>query len=191
MFVNNRFVQRLARIKPMGTDQLMLDEFVAVFRKQKDLADRAIAQTSDTNLRMALDRNTNSIAIIIKHMAGNMLSRWTAFLTTDGEKPDRNRDQEFIDTFVSRAEIMECWERGWNALFGAMRSLKPGDLTRIVSIRGEHHTAMRAIMRQVDHYGYHIGQIVQVARVLAKDNWTTLSIPRGGSDAFNRRTWKN
>ena len=181
---------RVAYDSRMDANQLMLDEFVAVFRKQKELADRAIAQTSDANLRIALDSNTNSIAVIMKHMAGNMVSRWTDFLATDGEKPDRNRDQEFIDSFASRAAIMECSERGWNALFSAMSSLSPHDLTHFVRIRGEQLTVLRAILRQVDHYGYHVGQIVQVARVHAKDKWATLSIPRGASEDYNRRFWK-
>lgn len=174
----------------MDVNQLMLEEFLAIFRRQKDLADRAIVQTSDAHLHAALDANTNSIAIIIKHMAGNMASRWTDVLTTDGEKPDRHRDQEFVDTFKSRAEILACWERGWMTVFSATQALKPSDLTRIITIRGEAHTVIRAILRQVDHYGYHVGQIVQIARVLAKDNWNTLTIPRGGSDEYNRTTWK-
>jgi hypothetical protein len=167
-----------------------LAEFIAIFRKQKDLADKAIAQTSDANLRIALDENTNSIAVIIKHMAGNMHSRWTDFLTSDGEKPDRNRDQEFVDSFKSRADIIDCWERGWRCVSDAVGGLKPDDLLKTVRIRGEEQSVIRAVIRQIDHYGYHIGQIVQIARILAKDNWTTLSIPRGGSEEYNRQTWK-
>jgi hypothetical protein len=167
----------------------VLSEFIAMFRKQKDLADRAIAQVSDENLRRALDENTNSIAVIMKHMAGNMVSRWTDFLTSDGEKPWRNRDGEFVDDFQSRDEISAYWERGWKTLFDTMISLVPDDLDKMVAIRGESQIALRAIVRQIDHYGYHIGQIVLIARVLAGDKWSVLSIPRGGSAEYNRRTW--
>jgi hypothetical protein len=167
-----------------------------MFRTQKKLAEKAMAQVSDANLRLALDADTNSIAVIAKHMAGNMVSRWTDFLTSDGEKPWRNRDGEFIDDFPrppntkSREEIMATWERGWKVLFDTMNSLKPEDLEKAVKIRGEAHSVMRAIVRQIDHYGYHIGQIVLIARVLAGEKWDVLSIPRGGSEEYNRRVWK-
>ncbi|MCI0629667.1 MAG: DUF1572 domain-containing protein [Phycisphaerales bacterium] len=173
-----------------SSSALAIAESIATFRSQKDLADRAIAQLSDDQLRTALDENTNSIAIITKHMAGNMLSRWTDFLTTDGEKPWRNRDSEFIDDSKSRREIDEYWQRGWQCLFVTLDSLKPQDLTRTILIRGEPHTVIKAIDRQLSHYGYHVGQIVLIARVLAKDNWTTLTIPRGGSHQYNQRIWK-
>ena len=162
-----------------------------MFRTQKKLAEKAMAQVSDANLRRALDENTNSIAVIVKHMAGNMVSRWTDFLTSDGEKPWRNRDGEFVDDFASREDVMATWERGWKVLFETMESLKPEDLAKDVKIRGEAHSVMRAIIRQIDHYGYHIGQIVLIARVLAVGgNWEVLSIPRGGSEEYNKRVWK-
>jgi hypothetical protein len=123
-------------------------------------------------------------------MAGNMLSRWTDFLTSDGEKPWRNRDSEFIDAFTSRQEIIDYWERGWKVLFDTLTSLKAEDLDTIVTIRGEPHSVIKAIDRQLAHYGYHVGQIVLIARIFAKDHWTTLTIPRGGSEDFNRSTWK-
>ena len=168
-----------------------LVEVLEVLRAQKKLADRAIAQVSDANLRIALDPNTNSIAIVMKHMAGNMLSRWTDFLTSDGEKPWRNRDREFIDDppTKSRQEIIAQWERGWKTLFETVESLTPDHLTKSIKIRGEAQSVIKAILRQIDHYGYHIGQIVLIARILAQDNWTTLSIPRGGSEEYNRRKW--
>lgn len=171
------------------TGDLCLIEAIATFRSQKDLADRAIVQLTDDQLRIALDANTNSIAIIMKHMAGNMLSRWTDFLTSDGEKPWRNRDSEFIDDFKSRHQIDEQWERGWECLLATMNSLKPEDLARTVFIRGEAQNAIKAIHRQISHYGYHVGQIVLIARVLARENWTTLTIARGGSEEYNRQTW--
>jgi hypothetical protein len=182
------------RLNEASIPTLWLTEAVLMFRKQKELADRAIVQVSDANLRRALDENTNSIAVIMKHMAGNMVSRWTDFLTSDGEKSWRNRDDEFVDDFSSevksREEILAMWERGWKSLFDTLESLKPDDLTRTVTIRGEAHTALRAIVRQIDHYGYHIGQIVMIARVLAGERWEVLSIPRGGSEEYNRRVWK-
>jgi hypothetical protein len=166
-----------------------LDEALRTFRSQKDLADRAIAQVGDADLRRPLDRNTNSIAVIMKHMAGNMISRWTDLLTSDGEKPDRNRDDEFVDRFTDRAEILAYWNRGWAALFHALQALQPADLGRIVLIRGEPHTVIRAIDRQIAHYGYHVGQIVLIARILAGDHWTTLTIARGQSAEYNRQAW--
>jgi hypothetical protein len=158
---------------------------IEVLESQKSLAEGAIRQTSEANLRRPLDANTNSIAVIMKHMAGNMLSRWTDFLISDGEKPDRNRDGEFIDEFADRAAIMRYWERGWACVFETMGSLTDADLFKTITIRGEPHHVIDAIQRQVSHYGYHVGQIVQVARVFAGDNWTVLTIPRGGSKQFN------
>ncbi|HVP72281.1 MAG TPA: DUF1572 family protein [Phycisphaerales bacterium] len=169
---------------------LFVPEVLAVFRSQKDLADRAIAQVSDANLHVALDANTNSIAVIMKHMAGNMLSRWTDFLTSDGEKPGRNRDEEFIDRFTSRTEVLAHWEQGWAALLNTLVSLAPNDLVETITIRGEPHSVIRALDRQLSHYGYHVGQIVLIARILAGENWTTLTIPRGGSHQYNQRVWK-
>jgi uncharacterized damage-inducible protein DinB len=159
---------------------------IATFRKQKSLAERAIAQLSDEQLRTALDANTNSIAVIMKHVGGNLRSRWTDFLATDGEKPWRNRDDEFVDTFASRDDIMQAWEAGWAALFGSLESLTGADLDREVTIRGEVHTVPLAILRALDHSGYHVGQIVLTARLLVGERpWQTLTISRGGSEQFN------
>ncbi len=165
----------------------LIDESVATFRGQKRLAERAIVQLTDEQLRAALAPHTNSVAVMVKHMAGNMISRWTDFLTTDGEKPDRDRDGEFVDTFRSRAEITACWEAGWACLFRTLGTLTDQDLARTVTIRGEAHTVARAILRQIDHYGYHVGQIVLIARMLAKDRWQVITIPKGGSREFNER----
>jgi hypothetical protein len=157
------------------------------FRDDKSLADRAIAQVSDADLRRPLPGDVNSIAIIMKHMAGNMISRWTEFLSSDGEKPWRHRDREFIDEFASRAEIIEHWERGWSTLFDTLNSLTADDLLKTVTVRGEPHTVIDAIHRQLAHYGYHVGQIVLIARIhVGEENWKTLTIPRGGSEQFNR-----
>lgn len=168
-------------------------EYVAAvidaFEANKRLADRAIEQVPDEKLHLALDENTNSIAVIMKHVAGNLTSRWTDFLTTDGEKPDRDRDGEFVDAFGTRAEILETWERGWSCLMGALRGLTSEDLAKTVTIRGEPHSVPLAMARSLGHTCYHIGQIVQLARVHAGERWNTLTIPRGGSEQFNRANW--
>jgi hypothetical protein len=155
----------------------------------KRLADRAVEQVPDAKLHVALSEDTNSIAVIMKHVAGNLLSRWTDFLTTDGEKPGRNRDDEFVDSFQSRAELLEFWERGWARLRETLGSLQPEDLGKTVLIRGEPHSVPLALARSLGHSCYHIGQIVQLARVHAGQNWQTLTISRGGSEQFNRQNW--
>ena len=164
-----------------------LQPVIKIFQSQKSMADRAIVQTSDAALHQPLDENTNSIALIMKHVAGNFLSRWTDFLSTDGEKPWRNRDSEFKDEFTSRQQIMEFWERGWKCVFDTLAALKPEDLGKTVYIRQEPHGVVDAILRSMSHSGYHVGQIVQTARVMAKDQWQTLTIPRGGSQQFNQQ----
>ena len=146
-------------------------------------------QVPDDKLRVALDEHTNSIAVIMKHVGGNLTSRWTDFLTTDGEKPDRNRDNEFVDSFGSRAELVDHWERGWAVVLATLKSLTPEDLGKTVTIRGEPHSVPLALQRSLGHTCYHIGQIVQVARVHAGDRWNTLTIPRGGSEQFNKTSW--
>jgi hypothetical protein len=164
-----------------------LEDSIGVFRYYKRLADEAMAQVSDEQLYVALDAEMNSIAIIVKHMVGNMCSRWSDFLTTDGEKPDRDRDCEFELPPEGRAVLMELWERGWTMLFGALEPLTEADLGRTVTIRGEAHSVMQAINRQVAHYPYHCGQIVFLAKHLANENWRSLSVPRRQSAEFNRR----
>jgi hypothetical protein len=159
------------------------------FEANKRMADRAVEQVPDDKLHAALDANTNSIAVTMKHVAGNLASRWTDFLTTDGEKPWRNRDDEFVDTFGNRAELLAMWERGWACLWQALQNLKPEDLARTVLIRGEPHSVPLALERSLGHTCYHIGQIVQVARIHAGERWNTLTIPRGGSQQFNQAHW--
>ena len=148
-----------------------------------------MAQVSDDKLHVALDSNTNCIAVIMKHVAGNLLSRWTDFLTTDGEKPWRNRDEEFVDTLTARDELIACWESGWQRLFDALAGLTAEDVGRTVTIRGEPHSVPLAVQRSLAHCGYHVGQIVLIARILAGDNWTTITIPRGASAGYNQRVW--
>jgi hypothetical protein len=166
-----------------------ITEAADTFRSQKDLADRAIIQLRDEQLHVTLHPETNCVAVIMKHLTGNMLSRWTDLLTTDGEKPWRDRDDEFIDSFADRPrkDLLDQWERGWHCLFHALCLLQGDDLTRIIHIRGEPHTVVKAIDRQIAHCGYHVGQIVLIARTLAGANWNTLTIPRGESRQFNER----
>jgi hypothetical protein len=156
-----------------------------LFRHYKRLAEGALAQCADENLFTTLDAESNSIAIIVKHMAGNMRSRWTDFLTSDGEKPDRNRDSEFEAPFQTRAELMQAWEAGWQAVFAAVGPLADTDLSRTITIRTEPHSVMQAINRQLAHYSYHIGQIVFLAKHFASDHWKALTVPRKGSAQFN------
>jgi uncharacterized protein DUF1572 len=167
---------------PMTTDNFDNDWLVDVrvqFEKMKRLAEGALAQAGDDQLNVALDAESNSLAVIAKHMAGNLRSRFTDFLTTDGEKPDRNRDGEFeIAGPVARQMVMEDWERGWQVLFGALDGLTPADLRREVVIRGERHTVVQALNRQLTHHSYHVGQIVFLAKHLRSDRWKTLSLPR-------------
>ena len=158
-----------------------------LLRYYKRLGDKAIEQCPDPGLFTAIDSESNSIAIIIKHMAGNMRSRWTDFLTTDGEKPDRNRDSEFETSPQTRAALVVLWEAGWKICLDSLDALTDNDLTRTITIRGEPHSVMQAINRQVAHYPHHIGQIVFLAKHFAGPNWRTLSIPKKQSDEFNRR----
>ncbi|HTW66953.1 MAG TPA: DUF1572 domain-containing protein [Bryobacteraceae bacterium] len=164
-----------------------VEDSIAIFRYYKKLAERAIEQVSDEQLLAVLDGEMNSIALIVKHMAGNMRSRWTDFLTSDGEKPDRDRDAEFSAPPATREAVILMWDEGWQCLLGTLESLSDTDLGRTITIRGEAHSVMQAINRQVAHYSYHCGQIVFLAKHLADDRWKTLSIPRGNSSEFNRR----
>ena len=162
---------------------------ISAFRSNKGFADKAISQLSDDKLHVALDPNTNSIAVIMKHVAGNLLSRWTDFLTTDGEKSWRNRDEEFVDTFSHREPLIAYWESGWTTLFNSLSTLSGSDLAKSVTIRGEVHSVPLAMQRSLAHTTYHIGQIMLISRVLAGDNWATITIPRGGSTNFNQQVW--
>ncbi|HKO14356.1 MAG TPA: DUF1572 domain-containing protein [Acidobacteriaceae bacterium] len=164
-----------------------LDDSISLFVYYKRLAERAMAQVSDEQLFTPIDSEANSIAIIVKHMAGNMRSRWTDFLSTDGEKPDRNRDSEFEDPPATRAAVLASWEAGWSCLFSALHALTDDDLTRTVVIRGEPHSVMQAINRQLAHYPHHVGQIVLLAKHFAGGKWQSLSIPRRASADYNHR----
>jgi hypothetical protein len=158
------------------------------FRSYKRLAEEALAQTSDADIFRLIDPEANSIAILIKHMAGNMRSRWTDFLMTDGEKPGRRRDSEFeVMPGTTRAEVMEWWEEGWKCVFDAITPLQPVDLERKVYIAGREHTVLQAVTRQLLHYGGHVNQIVLLAKHFAGPRWKSLSIPKGQSETFARQ----
>ena len=177
--------------RPESTDvaRALIDGALAAFRSNKGWADKAVAQLPDDKLHVALDPDTNCIAVIMTHVAGNLTSRWTEFLATDGEKPWRNRDDEFVDTFNTREELIAYWESGWQRVFDALVGLKAEDVSRTVLIRGEPHSVPLAIHRSLAHCGYHVGQIILIARILAGDNWQTITIPRGGSMGFNQKVW--
>jgi hypothetical protein len=164
-----------------------IEDSLTLFRYCKKLSDAAMAQLNDEQLFAVLDGEMNSIAVMVKHMAGNMKSRWTDFLTSDGEKPDRNRDSEFEEPSSSRDALTNLWEQGWNCLFQALEPLTDADLSRSITIRGEPHSVMQAINRQVAHYSYHCGQIVFLAKHFRGGEWTSLSVPRGRSGAFNEK----
>jgi hypothetical protein len=163
-----------------------LEDALDNLRKLKNLADKALTQVDKDDFFTVIDAESNSIAIILKHMAGNMRSRWTDFLSSDGEKPDRNRDSEFIiERSESKTEILLKWENGWDCVFDAIESLGPDDLNKTVYIRNEPHSVIQAINRQLSHYAYHVGQIVFLAKHFKTINWRSLSIPKGKSDQFN------
>jgi len=168
----------------------VLDQSVKDFEGLKQLGDRAIGQLPAQGFQWRPEPESNSIGIIIRHMSGNMISRWTDFLTSDGEKPYRNRDTEFEgfgEEDGAPASILARWEQGWAVLLDTLRSLTPDDVLRTVTIRSEPHTVLQAIHRQIAHYGYHVGQIVYAAKAFQSSNWQSLSIPKGGSEAFNRQ----
>lgn len=164
-----------------------LTAFVNEFQKTKLVAEQCIEQLSDDELHARINPLQNCVAVIVQHMAGNMLSRWTDFLTTDGEKPDRHRESEFADRHLSRTDLLELWNRGWTALFEALQPLSDADLSRTVHIRREPHTVLRALVRQLAHYSLHVGQIQVIGKHLRGDAWKYVSIPPGGSEAFNAR----
>jgi hypothetical protein len=164
-----------------------LEDSLAILRQYKKLAEGAMAQVTDEQLVQVLDEEMNSIAVIVKHMAGNMRSRWTDFLTSDGEKPDRNRDSEFLEPPDTREALMKIWDDGWARVFGALEPLSDKDLDRTITIRGEAHSVMQAINRQTAHYASHIGQIILLAKHFGHAQWKSLSVPRNKSEEFSRQ----
>jgi hypothetical protein len=164
-----------------------LDNIRPLFSYYKSLGERAMAQAPDDALFHTIDNSQNSIATIVKHLHGNMLSRWTNFLTEDGEKPWRDREGEFNPTFVNRTEVMQAWEEGWACLFEAIDLLKPEQLQDLIYIRNEGHTILEALQRQLAHYSYHCGQIVLLSKQAVGEHWQSLSIARGGTQAYNAK----
>jgi hypothetical protein len=164
-----------------------MEDALSLFRYYRTLAERAMNQITDDQLLVHLDEEANSIAIIVNHMAGNMLSRWTDFLTTDGEKPARDRDAEFAAPPATRAALLGLWEQGWACLFSALEPLSDAELGRIITIRGEAHSVMQAINRQQAHYSYHVGQIVLLAKHFGNQKWHSLSVPCNKSAGFNSK----
>lgn len=154
------------------------------FESVKDLGDKTINQLSEKDIHWKLNKASNSIAIIAKHLSGNMISRWSDFLTTDGEKSFRNRDQEFEDDVSSKQEMITIWEKGWKTLLDTLNGLENQDLLKNITIRGERHTVLEAIERQMAHYSYHVGQIVYIGKQLKDESWETLSIPKGKSEEY-------
>lgn len=169
----------------METDIAYLESVKKQFLYYKTLGEKAIEQLEPEQLFISLNEDTNSIATIVKHLSGNMLSRWTDFLTTDGEKEWRHRDAEFENDLPSKEEMMSVWNKGWNCFLSTLDSLKPEQLSEIIYIRNEGHTVIEAINRQLAHYPYHVGQIVFYAKMLKNSNWESLSIPKNKSDSYN------
>ncbi|MBS5914837.1 DUF1572 domain-containing protein [Paenibacillus macerans] len=169
----------------MDVNQIYLESVEKQFLYYKTLGEKAMAQLEPDQWFAAFNEDSNSIATIVKHLWGNMLSRWTDFLTSDGEKPWRNRDAEFENDILSQEELLQKWNEGWDCLLSAIRSVRPDQLTQIVYIRNEGHTVMEAINRQLAHYPYHVGQIIYAAKILKKTDWDSLSIPRNRSNQYN------
>jgi len=178
----------------MATDSFRdayLHDIARAFRNYKSLGERAMAQVSDENLHAVVDPDANSIAILVKHVGGNLRSRFTDFLNSDGEKPYRDRDDEFeMVEQAGRVEVMDWWDSGWSAALGAIDVLKPDDLDRTIHIRGEAFLVVEALSRSVTHTAYHVGQIVMMAKHLAGPHWATLSIPKGRSKEVGTGRYK-
>jgi hypothetical protein len=174
----------------MNIEKHFLENSIGVFINYRNLAEKAFSQLeSDKDFHYQPDEESNSIAVLIKHMSGNMISRWTNFLTTDGEKPDRNRDSEFVDNNESKEELLRIWNEGWKVFMDTLYSLKGEDLLRTVTIRGEGLTVMQALNRQTAHYAYHIGQIVFLAKHIKGNEWKSLSIPKNKSNDYLKGTY--
>jgi hypothetical protein len=170
----------------MKLEQEFLTSAIKLFRYYKKLGEGAIAQLNDQEVLQKPNNASNSIALIVHHLSGNMLSRWTDFLTTDGEKPWRNREAEFDEEYPDKKSMMEAWDKGWSCLLNALEALKPEDLEKIIYIRNEGQSVMEAIQRQLAHYPHHVGQILYQAKAIKGDAFKSLSIPKGGSGSFNK-----
>jgi hypothetical protein len=175
----------------MSSGKIFIEETIKSFKGLKSNSEKALEQLADSDIHWSMNEESNSIAIIMKHISGNMISRWTDFLTTDGEKSDRNRDSEFIDEFTSRQQLMDYWNRGWAVCIDSLSALSENDLEKTIYIRREPHTVIRAMQRSLAHIAYHCGQIVYVAKQLKGGDFKSLSIPRGESAKYVQEPPKN
>lgn len=173
-----------------SNDDIFLESATKLFRYYKKLGEGAIAQLNDEEVLRKPNEASNSIALIVHHLSGNMLSRWTDFLTSDGEKSWRNREAEFDEAYPDKASMMTAWEKGWSSLFQALESVKPADLSKIIYIRNEGQPVLEAIQRQLAHYPHHVGQILYQAKVIKGNDFKSLSIPKGNSEAFNKEKFE-
>ncbi len=169
----------------MHIEEAFLQSSIKKFKTQKSLGDKTFTQLDDKDLLLKPSKESNSIAVIVQHMSGNMLSRWTNFLTEDGEKSWRERDKEFEDGLQTKEAVLAAWNKGWDCVLGVLESLKPDDLMKTITIRSEPLLVVDAIVRQLDHYGYHVGQIVYIGRIIKDEAWQSLSIPKNKSQHFN------
>lgn len=182
------FLKKGGRFMDMGSEYLKIVQ--TRFENVKSLGDKTISQLSEEDIHWKLNDASNSIAIIAKHLSGNMISRWSDLLTSDGEKPFRNRDQEFEDDISSKQKMIVIWEKGWGTLFNTLNGLENHDLLKKITIRSEEHTVLEAIERQMAHYAYHVGQIVYIGKQLKDNSWETLSIPKGKSEEYLQQKLK-
>jgi endonuclease III-like uncharacterized protein len=170
----------------MHTKEAFLQSAIKKFKAQKTLGEKTFAQLDDKDFLFKPSNESNSIAVIVQHMSGNMLSRWTNFLTEDGEKIWRERDKEFEEVLTTKQDVLNAWNTGWQCVLETLESLRPNDILKTIMIRNEPLLVVDAIIRQIDHYGYHVGQIVYVGKIIKDDNWQTLSIPKNKSAEFNK-----
>ena len=177
-------------LKPKGNSLQYLPSIISTFRSYKSLGDRTFEQVSDNEINYSFTEESNSLAIIVRHLNGNMLSRWTDFLNSDGEKQTRNRDAEFEGALTDKIELLQLWEEGWACLFSALEALSEDDLSRTIYIRAEAHTVLEAINRQLSHYSYHVGQLVFLGKMICGGKWKSLSIPKGKSEQFNKEKFE-
>tara|TARA_R110002167_G_scaffold51470_10_gene148923 strand:+ start:686 stop:1213 length:528 start_codon:yes stop_codon:yes gene_type:complete len=174
----------------MDHSENFMDSALFEFKRYKALGDKTFSQLSSEEILWTLNHGDNSISLIVKHMVGNMLSRWTNFMTADGEKPWRNREAEFEGPYGSKSEMLRAWEQGWQCLFDALATINSANFNTLVLIRNEEHTVMEAMLRQLAHYANHVGQIVMLGKMIKGKDWVSLSIPRGGSEAFNKKKFE-
>lgn len=170
----------------MTTEEAFLQSAIKKFQSQKTLGDKTFAQLDEKDLFFKPSKESNSIAVIVQHVSGNMLSRWTNFLTEDGEKSWRDRDAEFEDAFQTKEDVLNAWNKGWNCVFNVLENLKPEDVMKTITIRSEPLLVVDAIIRQIDHYGGHVGQIVYIGKLIKNEKWQSLSIPKNKSKDFNK-----